>query len=449
MTALVNPLVPAVSSAGALALRTAEVPLIAPNKASRVMLWSIAGFTAALIGWAALAEVNETAMAQGRVIPSRQLQVVSNLEGGIVKDILVRPGQHVTAGQLLLRLDPRAAGADLGRGSATTDALAARLARLQAEVAGVAPTYPADLEARAPAAVAAERSVYAARQADLGAQSASERAKVEAASRLLAEAESELAARHEAHAQAAREADLIGPLVDKGIEPRISLDRARSAVAQATAQETGAGEAVRRARAGVAEANASLRAVEGRFRAQTGDQLAAARLELAGQNAALPALEDRMARTEVRAPVAGIVNRVMVATVGGTVRPGEPLVEVVPGGDRLVIDARVRPQDIAFVHPGQAATVKLTAYDASVYGSLVGHVERISPDAVVNERTGESYFEVQVVTDKAALTAADGMKLPVGAGMVAEVDLLGHKRSVLSYLLSPVTRLRDNAFREK
>lgn len=444
-----NALVPAVSSTGALALRNVEVPLIAPNKASRVMLWSIAGFTVALIGWAALAEVNETAMAQGRVIPSRQLQVVSNLEGGVVKDILVRPGQHVTAGQLLVRLDPRTAGADLGRGSATTDALAARLARLQAEVAGAAPVFPVELETRSPAAVAAERAIFSARQADISAQTAAERAKAEAASRMLAEAENELAVRREARAQASREADLIAPLVDKGIEPRISLDRARSAVAQATAQEAGSGEAVRRARAGVAEAFAALRAVEGKFRSQTGDQLAAARLELAGQNAALPALQDRMARTEVRAPVAGIVNRVMVATVGGTVRPGEPLVEVVPGGDRLVIDARVRPQDIAFVHPGQPATVKLTAYDASVYGSLAGHVERISPDAVVNERTGESYFEVRVTTDKAALTAPDGMKLPVGAGMVAEVDLLGHKRSVLSYLLSPVTKLKDNAFREK
>ena len=139
----------------------------------------------------------------------------------------------------------------------------------------------------------------------------------------------------------------------------------------------------------------------------------------------------------------------LVATVGGSFRPGEPLVEVVPSGDTLVVEADVRPADIAFVHIGQKASVKLTAYDSAIYGSLSGKVERISPDAIINERTGERHYQVRVRTDQAALKASDGMVLPVGAGMVAQVDIIGHKRSVLSYLLNPVTKFSDNVFREK
>ncbi len=422
---------------------------IEPSTASRLLLWSIVGFTGAMLLWAGLAQVDETAVAVGRVIPSRQLQVVSNLEGGVVSAILVKPGDAVVAGQVLLRLDPEVADGDYSKTSANAQALAARIARLDAEVKGVAPQFPAGLVAAAPSEVAVERSVYAARMTDLSAASAAEAAKVDGATRGLAEAQSTLAVRREGRAQAEREVTLMEPLVEKGIEPRIALDRARSTLAQARDAEAGAAQAVNRARAAIAEAHASQRAVAGKFRSQSVDSLATAKLEMAGQSAALPALKSRVDRTALRAPIAGTVNRVLVTTIGGSVRPGEPLVEVVPAGDSLVIDADVRPADIAFIHPGQKAMVKLTAYDSAVYGGLAGHVERISPDAVTNERTGETHFQVRVRTDQASFKARDGMVLPVSAGMVAEVDITGHKRSVLSYLLNPVTKLRDNAFREK
>ena len=420
-----------------------------PTTASKVLLWSIIGFTAIMLLWSAFARVDETAIANGRVIPSRQLQVVSNLEGGIVSAILVKPGEKVSAGQVLMRLDPASADGDYGRTSATAQALAARIARLEGEVGYRAPAFPAGLEAAAPAAVAAERSIYTARMADVSAASAAEAAKADGAGRALAEAESDLAVRSEARAQAQREVALIEPLVDKGIEPRIALDRAVSVLSQARSAEAGAGQAVRRARAAVAEARAGQRSVTGKFRSLSVDALASARADMAGQSATLPALKSRVERTEIRAPIAGTVNRVLVATVGGSVRPGEPLVEVVPSGDTLVVEADVRPADIAFVHIGQKASVKLTAYDSAIYGSLSGKVERISPDAIINERTGERHYQVRVRTDQAALKASDGMVLPVGAGMVAQVDIIGHKRSVLSYLLNPVTKFKDNVFREK
>ncbi|MBC7519898.1 MAG: HlyD family efflux transporter periplasmic adaptor subunit, partial [Sandarakinorhabdus sp.] len=249
--------------------------------------------------------------------------------------------------------------------------------------------------------------------------------------------------------QARREIEILVPLVEKGVEPTMTLVRARSAERQAASARDAATEAMLRADAARAEALSGIRNVERRFRVQASEALATTRAEIAAQSQSLPALADKMDRTQVRAPVAGTINRVLVATVGGSIRPGEPLVEVVPAGEALVVEANVKSQDIAFVRLGQKANIKISAYDYAIYGSLPGVVERIAPDAIVDERTGEAHFTIRVRTNGSALTGADGARLPIGAGMTVEVDILGQERSVLSYLLTPVTRLRDNAFREK
>ncbi|KAB7647518.1 HlyD family type I secretion periplasmic adaptor subunit [Polymorphobacter fuscus] len=420
-----------------------------PLAATRIMLWSITGFLVAMIGWAAVAEVNETATAPGRIVPQHQLQVVSNLEGGVVTAIWAKPGQKVAAGQSLLQLDPAAAQADFGRSSAAANALRARIARLEAEVAGTTPVFPAALEAAAPGAVAAERGLWAARRRDTASRSAGGSARRDGADRALAEAQAAATAAAEARAQAAREVAMLAPLVDKGIEPRISLDRARSTLVQADAGAAGALQAVSRARAALAEAVAAMAGSRDSSRADAGNDLALARAELAAQSAALPAMQRRLERTDVRSPIAGIVQRVMPATIGGSIAPGAPLAEIVPTGGGLVVDVRVRPRDIAFVHIGQPAAVKLTAYDASVYGRLDGRVTQISPDAVIDDRGGEGWYQVRIATAAEALTGPGGRRLPVGAGMVADVDLLGPPRTVLSYLFSPIARLRDTAFRER
>lgn len=422
---------------------------IEPSRASLYLVWTIVVMCGALIAWATLAKVDETATAAGRVVPSRQLQVVSNLEGGMVKAILVKPGMTVVAGQALIQLDSTQFTADFGKTSETYNSLAARAARLQAELTGRTPIFPTQLAAAAPQLVATERALYTARLADLSAARAVEQAKLDQAERGLGQAEVEAAARTNAARLADREVTMIEPLVEKGIEPQIELLRAQAAQSQARGAADGATIAIRRARAAVAEASSGLRGVGEKARAQSVEQLTQTRAELGNQSEALPALRDRVRRTELRAPISGVVNRVLIATVGGTVRPGEPIVEIVPADGTLLVEAEVRPADIAFIHPGQQATVKLTAYDFYVYGALDGRVEHISPDAIVNERSGESHFTIQVRTTESALRGLDGARLPIGAGMMAQVDLLGHKRSVLSYLLTPISRLSDNAFREK
>jgi membrane fusion protein, adhesin transport system len=406
-----------------------------PSRAANLMLWVIGGFVVLFILWAALARVDEVSRAQGRVIPSRQLQVVSNLEGGIVREILVRQGQKVEKGQPLIQLDATQFSAQFTKEQEAYNALVARITRLQAEVDGTAPIFPAGLSTAAPALVAAERSLYEARRSELAAALSVARSKLD-------QAQVAVATNAQAKSLADRELALIGPLVEKGIEPQIALLRAQSAAAQA-------GGDYRAAQSAVVEAASELRSVQQAFKAKAVDDLTTAKAELAAMGRELPALQDRVIRTEVRAPISGTVNRVLVNTIGGVVKPGEPLVEIVPSDDALVVEARVSPADIAFVRPEQRAQVKLTAYDYAIYGSLEGEVERISPDAVVtDEKTGETHYLVRIRTDE-SLRDDSGRPLSITPGMVAEVDILGDKRSILSYILSPIDRVGSKALRER
>jgi adhesin transport system membrane fusion protein len=414
-----------------------------------LLLWVITALTVSLILWASLATVQEVVQGNGKVIPSSRLQVVSNLEGGVVSEILVKAGERVKQGQTLLRLDDTATSADFARSDTSIDALKARAARLEAEARGRSLVFPAALETAAPALVANERALHNAQIASFESEREIARSRLQQAERAALQAAAETNARREALALSQREVTTLKPLVEKGVEPQMSLVRAQSAERQAQSALEAAIAAERRANAGQAEAQSGVRNVDQRFRATASEALATTRAEIAAQSEGIPALAERVARTDVKAPVAGLVNRVLVTTIGGSVRPGEPLVEVVPEGDTLVIEAAIKPQDISFVRLGQKANVKISAYDYSVYGTLPGVVEQIAPDAVVNERTGEAHFTIRVRTDTTGLKDEDGKPLPIGAGMTAEVDVLGRDRSIMNYLLTPVTRLRDNAFREK
>lgn len=420
-----------------------------PKSASRLLLWVIIGVFTILIVFAGFTKIDRVTRAQGRVVPSSQLQIISNLEGGIVSKILVRTGQKVTRGAPLVVLDKTTATADFNRGSITSYALQARVIRLQAEVQGNQPVWPADLTLAAPDLVAGEKRLYASRMEELSALIAAANARARAARQDAASSGIVADTRSGASKSAAERAALIRPLVQRGIEPRITLLQAENDAAVAAGDAASARESVGRAEAGVAEARAQIAQSKADWLARAGQDLAEARANLAGQQSILAASEDRVRRTTVTAPVGGTINRVLVATPGGTIQPGAPIVELVPADDRLVIEAQVRPNDIGFIAVGQRATVKLTAYDYTLYGSLPGEVIRISPDATVNQQDGSSFYTIRVAVKRDAIVSPVGERLPIGAGMVAEVDLLGAKRTVLSYLLTPITRVTEMAFREQ
>jgi len=423
---------------------------IKPRTASNLLLWFVIAFVVAFFLWAGFTELDRTVRGQGRVVPSSRLQVISNLEGGVVQDILVHQGQLVRAGDVLIRLDPTQTGAEFGSGEATVSALSFKIARLEAEIMGRNPVYPAVRDPVLAEQIHIEQALHASRMADLAGILGAQRARLSQVQRSVAEAEANYQARSETYRQRRAEARLIRPLVERGIEPRLSLIQAESAADVAQSEMDGAGQAVSRARAGVAEAHSTLAQAQQEWRAQAANELATAQAEMSARRRALPALANRLERTVLRAPLAGRINRVLVTTRGGTIRAGEPVVEIVPSEGSLLIEARVKPDDIAFVRLGQRARVAITAYDRSIYGVLEARVVSISPDAVAEERTGETFYIVRVRTDQAVLRApGGGPAMPIGPGMVAEVDLIGQKRSVLQYLLTPISRLRETALREQ
>ncbi len=406
---------------------------IKPSVASHVLLVTIVGFVLAFGIWSAFAELDQVTRGTGRVIPSKQLQIVQNLEGGIVRDIAVTQGQAVKKGDVLLRMDSTQLGADFAKGQAGYNALVAKITRLQAEAAFGAPSFPSALVQAAPDIVSAEMTLYSARQSELAAN-------VSVAQSQMQQAQAQAQAASQSARLAAQEVTMIAPLVEKGIEPRIELMRA-----QGRAQETASQEQA--TNAAVAQARSELQAVRERHRSRAVEELAAAKAELSGMGRELPALQDRVTRTDVTAPITGTVNRVLVATIGGVVRPGEPLVEIVPKDDSLVVEAQIKPADVAFLSPGQAAMVKITAFNFNTYGGLDGVLEYISPDAVKDDRTGETHYLVRVRTKSSILQTKQGPR-PITAGMIAEVDVMNGKRSVLDYILSPVKNVSNRALQE-
>lgn len=412
------------------------------RKSANLILWILLAILVVFFAWASLTKIDRTVRGIGRIVPSSKLQVVSNLEGGVVEEILVKPGDSVNRGELLVRLSPTQSNAAFGSTEASVNALETKIARLEAEVRGGAPRYGS----AAPDQVRVEQSLHAARMAELSGLRSAGQARVVQAERSVAEASATLDSRISNLTTARRELEMIRPLAEQLIVPKIDLIKAENDVAVAENEVVAARAAVARAQSSVAEARSSAAQQFSDWKSRSGMELSQAQAELMMQRQNLPALSDRVDRTAIRAPMTGMVNRVLVTTVGGTVSAGMPVAEIVPSNDALYIEVMVRPSDIGNVGLGQRAKVDITAYNSAVFGSLDGVVTSISPDAVLNDK-GESFYTVEVQTSD-TLTGPDGSNLRIGPGMMANVALRGERRSILSYLFTPISRLSENAFRE-
>lgn len=411
----------------------AELPL-EPSKAAQYLLYSIAALIFIGLLWAAVAKLDRVTRGDGRVVPSSRLQKVQYLEGGIVKEILVKAGDSVKEGDILVRLDPTQANAKFAQGRDGYNLLAARIARLEAEATGAALDFPAALSSAAPKIIADETALHEARFKEFKDALAVEEAR-------LSEAESAYEIASEAFSFASQELSMISPLVEKGIEPRIELVRARQRYSTARGEK-------QRAEILVRSATSEVNRIKSSFFAQAADELGKVKSEMAGISGELPTLQDKFERTEARAPIDGIVNRVLVTTLGGVVQPGETLVEIVPNGEAPLVEAKVKPSDIGFLKIGQAARVKITAYDSAVYGALEGVIETISPDAIEDPTNGERHFLITVrLADEKA--APGKTSLPILSGMAAEVDILNGKRTVLAYILKPLADVKSRALQEQ
>jgi adhesin transport system membrane fusion protein len=418
-----------------------------PARASSILLLAIFGSFLAFFVWAAVWEIEEATLAEGRIVPSAKVQVVQSLEGGIVKTIHVRQGDEVKEGDLLVSLSTVQAGADYESRRQQALALSARVTRLTAEVEDKPLAFPADLARAAPGFVDGESAVHRGRIVELRTSLAVLDAQVDQRNKELAEARVSLATAQRLLALGREERGILADLVAKRLEPRLELIRLDRALAEQEGRVESTTVAIQRLQSAIVEIGQKKDATLAQFRSQALGDLSRSIGELRALQETLPGLSDKVDRSELRAPMNGIVNRVLVTTVSGVIKPGEPIVEIVPGEDRLVVEARVSPQDIGFVRAGQRARIRLTAYDFAIFGSLEGEVSNVGADAIVGEK-GESAYLVRIESQTPYLESF-GRKLPIIPGMVAQSTIITGSRTILTYLTKPVFRTMQNAFRER
>lgn len=415
--------------------------------AAHAVVWVTVAFILISIIWATFATLDEVAHAEGRVIPSSQTQVVQNLEGGIVADVLIREGDTVSRGEPLIRLDDTRFASSFNEGKLGAYALEARIARLQAEITGDRFEPPTGFPDEHIDILQDERQLFSARRRELTSaldilqqQLTQQRQNLQEL-----EAREQKLSRNAELAQ--KELTITEPLVNTGAVSQVELLRLQIAVNESLGELESVRLAIPKAESAIEEAREKISERQQQFRSEAQVALNEAKNQLSRLSISNVALEDRVLRTEVRSPVDGTVKQVLVNTEGAVIQPGMDLVEIVPSNDSLLIEARVRPADIAFIHPGQPATVKITAYDFAVYGGLDAVLEIISADTIVDER-GEHFFKIQVRTRKTHL-GTDENPLPIIPGMVATVDILTGEKTVMDYILKPLRRAQASALSER
>lgn len=398
--------------------------------------------------WAHYTEIDDVTRSEGRIVPSGDVQKVQAAESGVVMRIFVNEGELVEAGAPLMELDGEVLASQFVQEQQRAYGLRARIERLEAEIDGAALDFDEELIRDAPGLVQTEAALYAARLARL-------RDDVSVLENRRRQRQQELLENRIAESTAAEtlgivseQVKMIEPLVKRGLEPEISLLNLRRTEAEARGDAKRSAAILERLGSALEEIDGQIAARRSDFRASALDDLAKAASELATLQPLLPALENRAARALLRAPVRGVVNRILRTTIGGTAQRGEDLVEIIPLDDHHMVEAYVRPADIAFLYPGQPVKVKVTAYDFSRYGGLDGEIVRIGADAVTrSERNDEPVFIVGVATT-GEITDQAGDPVDIIPGMTAEVDILAGRKTVLDYIIRPVVRVKERAFRD-
>jgi adhesin transport system membrane fusion protein len=418
-----------------------------PRRWTNGLLIFIVVTITAIFVWAWWAELEEVTSGSGQVIPASKIKLVQNLEGGIVSAILTKDGARVKEGQVLLRIDPTGFGARLNESLGRQAGMQVTLTRLRAESNGTEPDFSDELIANWPDLVARELTLYQSRREGLQASLSALTQLVRQRSQEIKELRNEIRVLGRSLALAQEELDLMRPAVAEGIVSRVELFRTETRVNDLDGQLSAAKLSLPRVQATLAEAQQRLEEREKQFRSEALLERNTIEVELSALTETIGAEQDRVARTDVRAPVDGIVKEIKVTTIGQVVQPGLDLVEIVPLDDSLLIEAEVRPADIAFLRPGQPAVIRLTAYDFTIFGTLEGVLESISADTIEDEN-GEQFYKILVRTDRNYLgnEAAGNSILP---GMVAEVDVVTGNKTVLQYIANPLLRIKGQALRER
>ena len=414
----------------------------------RLTIWAIIGFFVFLMLWANFAVIDEVTKGDGKAIPSSKIQKIQNLEGGIVSELFVKEGQIVEAGAPLIRLDDTRFASNVGETEADRLSMLLRVERLSAEVDDRPLNFPEDVLKAVPGQAKSEESLYISRRQQLHDEIGGLQEQLIQRQQELREFSSKQAQYRQQLGLQRQEINMSEPLVTQGAVSPVEVLRLKRAEVETRGQLDATTLAIPRAESAIKEVQRKIDETRGKFRSEALTQLNEARTDLNKAQATGKALEDRVSRTLVTSPVRGIVNKLLVNTIGGVIQPGSDMVEIVPLDDTLLVEAKIRPQDIAFLHPGQEAIVKFTAYDYTIYGGLKAQLEQIGADTITDEDKKTTYYVIKVRTERSHL-GTDEKPLLIIPGMVASVDIITGKKSVLSYLLKPIIRARAEALHER
>jgi adhesin transport system membrane fusion protein len=412
-----------------------------------LILYVITALIIVLFTWAYFTELDELTRGIGKVIPSRQVQVIQNLEGGIVKELRVKEGQFVKTGEVLVVIDDTGAGSSYQEGRAKLGELKARAVRLKAE-AGIA-GFVIDEEAKTnyPQLIMEEQRLYETNTARRNSEKEVFVQRFKQRQVELANARLRLKNLHTSKGMIQREIELMDPLFKKGLVSELEFIQLRQKELDNRKEIDETVKNIESLEHQVIEAKNAIGEIEGRQKSEAQTELNKVIAEIEQISNSQVAIEDRVKRTMVRSPVDGTVKQLFINTVGGIAKPGMDIIEIVPNDDKLLVEAKIKPSDIAFVYPGQNAVIKLTAYDFAIYGGLEGKVIHVSADTITDEKD-EEYYLVRIETDTNYLGTEDNKK-DIMVGMTVQADIITGKKTIIQYIMKPILRAKYNALRER
>ncbi len=441
-----------------------------PDRSARLLSLAVGLFFLCFLVWAAMTDIDEVTHAQGQIVSAQRTQTIQNLEGGILQEVLVYEGQVVEKGTLLARLSNEMAASTYRDAVNKALEAAASIIRLDAELTDKAPVYPPDFgedilkslgdavselgETDAQAIrrqiITNQMALYNSRRQQQKSELALLEAQVQQRQAEVKELEARKTQTDKSLALAIEQRNIAQPLVQKRAYSRVSFLELEQKVNNLQGEVAQLAASIPRAQSAALEAEQRIASRQAEINAAVVDELNKRHVELTSLRETLNAGGDRVTRTELRSPVQGTIQRIYISTVGGVVKPGEPIMEIVPLNDTLLVEARIRPADVAFLHPGQKAMIKISAYDFSIYGGLEATLEQISADTIKETRGAQEDFYYRATLHTKTTELVYHMeKLPIIPGMMAQVDILTGKKSVLDYLLKPILKARQNALRER
>jgi len=412
------------------------------------LLMAICAFVAIFIIWTNFASLDEVTRGEGKIIPSSDVQSMQSLDAGTVEEFLVREGDAVVAGQPLIRLNATEATSDLGANTARYYGLLASITRLQAEAEGKGTIdFPEDIMKGSPSSVTEELNAFQANRRSLQGQLNVLEQQINQREQELRELNTRISDTRRVIGLQQDEANMVRPLVERGSASKMEIMQLDRAIAEKKTELNGYLSSLPRVQSSIEEAEARINEVETNAKAQAQAELSAKLIEMNEIKERLTALKQRKGRTELKSPVNGTIQEITVSTIGGVVRPGEDLIKIVPKDDQLIVEAKVKPSDRAFIFPGQKAMIKISAYDFSIYGGLPGELIDISADTIEDEK-GNNFYRVRLRTYETELKRK-GEVLPITTGMVATADILTGEKTIMQYLLKPFIKTLDNAMNER